>query len=666
MKWHRVARLNLARVFFIVLAGVLSLAASAQSAQRLAIEEFFKPAQLEGARINPAATHVAFARMINGRYNLVAMELATRKLTNVAGYDKADIVEFHWINDKRLLYRISDLSQAVGDNETHGWYAAELDGSRPFTLSEGLVSTGGTVGSNRGMPTRSNFYGPVRSGEKDDILVVEFATRPFRTTLWRINSRDGRRVAIDSGGLTNVTDWALDSKDVARAVVTTNKNVSSVYVRKSAADPWRKVSEFTNTEKPSFVPIYIDVKDNLYGLAYGKEDTTGIYILDWNTGAPAEKALVRVKDFDVGTDRAFLNGGLLFSPQGEFIGVRYHAAQRATHWTDEKWRSRQEMVDAVLPGRSNLLSGRDPDGILLVRSVSDASPERFYLLDASAKKLTQLASSRPWIDEKTQARSDLIRYKARDGLTIPALLTLPRGKEPKNLPLIVYSHGGPWVRGIDWEWNAERQFMASRGYAVVEPDFRASLGHGWNLHRAGWKQWGLSMQDDLADAVQDLVSRGIVDRNRVCIAGASYGGYATVMGLIKHPDVYKCGVSWVGVTDMEMLLTVGWSDTAGSAEARLAFETLAGDPSKDGQYMRANSAIAQAARLKQPLIIAYGLADVRVPYDHGQKLRDALKPHNKDVQYIEYAGEGHGWQLLNTHVDFWTRAEKLFESTIGK
>jgi len=260
----------------------------------------------------------------------------------------------------------------------------------------------------------------------------------------------------------------------------------------------------------------------------------------------------------------------------------------------------------------------------------------------------------------------VIRYKARDGLTIPALLTLPRGLDPKNLPLVVFPHGGPWVRGIDWEWNAERQFLASRGYAVLEPDFRGSTGHGWKLFRSGWKQWGMAMQDDLADGALDLASRGIVDKNRVCITGASYGGYATVMGLIRHPEIFKCGISWVGVTDMELLHTVGWSDTADSPEARLSFEVLGGDPAKDRDMMRANSAIHQAAKLKQPLILAYGLADVRVPYDHGQKLRDALKGHNKNVDYIEYAGEGHGWNRLETHVDFWTRAEKLLGETIGR
>lgn len=250
-------------------------------------------------------------------------------------------------------------------------------------------------------------------------------------------------------------------------------------------------------------------------------------------------------------------------------------------------------------------------------------------------------------------------------MSIPALLTLPRGVDAKKLPLVVLAHGGPYVRGVDWEWNRERQFIASRGYAVLEPDFRGSEGHGWKLFSGGFKQWGLAMQDDLADGVAELVKRGIVDKDKVCIAGASYGGYAVVMGLIRHPEVYRCGVSWVGVTDIDLMYSVGWSDTADSDWARYGMPKRVGDPEKDRAQLDATSALRQAGRLKLPLLMAYGLEDVRVPYEHGRRLRDALKPHNPNVEYLEYGGEGHGWRLPPTNIDFWTRVEKFLARHIG-
>jgi dipeptidyl aminopeptidase/acylaminoacyl peptidase len=662
MIWSRIARRSLLTLVAAGVSGWLGLSAPAiaqtPTGTKVPMESFFKKAQFLGAALNPAGTHLAYIREVNGRYNLVAMDVATRKLTSVAGYDRADVVSFNWINDARLMYSITDAKVAPGDVDVSGTYAVDLDGGKPYPLSAGLVSYGLNTG-NRGIPARADFYARSRSGDRDDIIVVQYASSPFRTTLMRVNTRSGLRKPIEPGGLTNVIRWALDANDVPRAALSMNDDRVTAYVRDSESTPWRKVAEFSQFENEGFAPLRVDKAGNLFVAAAQGKDTSAIYRFDWAKGAPEAQPIASVKDFDIAS-------GLMFDgDEDALIGVRYEAAQEGTHWIHPAWKAHQEAVDAALPGRVNTLSGK-AENVILVRTESDTSPARYFLFDTKAKKLSLLGVTRPWIDEKTQSKSDVIRYAARDGMTIPALLTLPRGVEPKNLPLVLLAHGGPYVRGIDWGWARDRQFLASRGYAVLEPDFRGSMGHGWKLFRAGWKQWGLGMQDDLADGVADLVKRGVVDKNRVCIAGASYGGYATVMGLIQHPDVYRCGISWVGVTDIELLYTVGWSDGNNSPEARLGLEVLVGDPKKDKAQLTATSAIAQAARLKAPLILAYGLVDVRVPYDHGRQLRDALKPHNPQLDYVEYAGEGHGWRQLETNIDFWTRAEKLLTNTIGK
>lgn len=622
------------------------------------MEGFFRFPQFLRAALNPSGSQLAYVREVNGRFNLVSMDIATRKLTPVADYGTADVIEFRWVNDKRLIYRTSDERVGTGDNEVFGWYAVDVDGNRVYTLSEGLVSRGGTVGANRGLPARAEFYARVRSGDPDDFIAVQYAESPLRSTLMRINSRNGVRRAVDPGGLSNVIDWALDANDTARAAVTREKDKLAVFIRESDTSAWRNVGEFSQFENAGFTPIRFDKSGILYVSARQGNDTESIYRFDWAKGAPEAQPLFSVKGFDIGK-------GLRFGEDDRLIGVQYEADQEGTYWADPAWKALQATIDSALPGRVNQLTG-NPDGAILVRTYSDTSPARYYLFDSKAKKLSLLGASRPWIDEKLQSRSDVIRYTARDGLVIPALLTLPHGVEPKNLPLVLLAHGGPNVRGISWGWSRERQFLASRGYAVLEPDFRGSLGHGWKLFRQGWRQWGLTMQDDLADGVRDLVAHGIVDKDRVCIAGASYGGYATVMGLIRHPDVYKCGVSWVGVTDIDLLFSIGWGDLGNSPEQRLGMSVLIADRERDREQVRETSAVVQAARLKAPLILAYGLSDVRVPYEHGQKLRDAVRPLNRNVEYIEYPSEGHGWHLLKTNLDFWTRAEKLLDSTIGK
>lgn len=660
---------HLAAALWCALCLLPSASAQAPSAP-VPIENFYKLPQFYGAGLNPAATHLAYIREVNGRWNLVVMEVSSRQLKNVAGYDNADVVGFAWLDNQRLIYQVADIRIGIGDSDKYAVFAIDRDGSKPYTLNEGFIGqSSGIVGRSRGLPPRANFVSRVRSGESSDFFAIEYAESPFRSTLMRINSRNGARSAVDAGGLTNVVAWALDKNDVARAVVTQEKDRGTTWVRTSADAPWKKIGDYGIFTGEGILPVRFDSAGTLYVAArLGGRDTIAIHRFDWDKGVVEPEPIVSVKDFDIEPDpfRPAIGPGLLFSEEGDrLIGVRYHAETRGAHWLVPQWRELQEMVDKALPGRVNILHG-DPQTHVVVRSSSDASPPRFFLLDAKARKLSLLGASMPWIDEKTQARSDFIRYKARDGMNIPALLTLPRGAEGRKMPLVVLVHGGPYVRGIDWEWERDRQFIASRGYAVLEPDFRGSKGHGWKLFSGGFKQWGLAMQDDVADGVKALIDRGIVDKDRVCIAGASYGGYATVMGLIRHPELYKCGVNWVGVTDIDLMYTVGWSDTADSEWARYGMPALVGDREKDRAQLDATSAIKQAARLKAPLLMAYGIEDVRVPYDHGRQLRSALQPHNRDVEYIEYAGEGHGWRLLKTNVDFWTRVEKFLARHIGR
>jgi dipeptidyl aminopeptidase/acylaminoacyl peptidase len=265
-------------------------------------------------------------------------------------------------------------------------------------------------------------------------------------------------------------------------------------------------------------------------------------------------------------------------------------------------------------------------------------------------------------------RQQFIRYKARDGLEIPALLTLPPGDKRSGLPLVVLVHGGPYVRGSTWGWNPQSQFLASRGYAVLEPEYRGSTGFGVKHFKAGWKQWGLAMQNDIADGTRWAIAKGIVDPKRICIAGASYGGYATLMGLVNDPDLYKCGVDWVGVTDINLLYNGSWNFASDmSAEwKKYGMPDMVGDQVKDAAQLKATSPLEQAARITQPVLMAYGGVDVRVPIYHGKKFYDAVTRTNKNVEWIEYPEEAHGWRLPKNSIDFWTRVEAFLDKNIGK
>jgi dipeptidyl aminopeptidase/acylaminoacyl peptidase len=213
-----------------------------------------------------------------------------------------------------------------------------------------------------------------------------------------------------------------------------------------------------------------------------------------------------------------------------------------------------------------------------------------------------------------------------------------------------------------WRWEAMRQFLASRGYVVIEPEFRGSTGYGSAHYRAGFKQWGQAMQDDVADALLWAQKDGWAS-DRACIAGASYGGYSTLMGLVRHPELYRCGAAWVAVTDPFLFLEGSWrveDDISGGAR-RYALKDMVGDPKADEAMLKANSPVEQAARITAPLLLAFGEEDLRVPLAHGRRLRSALERAGRPPEvWVTYPEEGHGWRKLENEIDFAQRLERFF------
>jgi dipeptidyl aminopeptidase/acylaminoacyl peptidase len=387
-------------------------------------------------------------------------------------------------------------------------------------------------------------------------------------------------------------------------------------------------------------------------------ENAAIYGCDTKTSAIESTPVFAVKGFD-------LTGGLRFSSDGRLVGIDYDAERATTYWIDEKLSKIQAQLDQALPDHVNSLQvPLAPDGSpILVSSYSDRDPGRFLLFSPQGNKLEQIAQARPWMPAERMQPTRFMRYPARDGLSIPAQLTLPSGQGP--FPLVVLHYGGPWVRPIEWRWDPHVQFLVSRGYAVFMPAPRASTGFGVKLFKAGWKQWGLGMQDDVTDGVQQLIKDGIADPKRICIAGASYGGYLTMMGLAKEPGLFRCGINWVGVTDPSFMFSVTWTDFNRADAARFTLPMLIGDPEKDAEQFKRTSPVVRAAEIKQPVLMAYGGLDQRVPIINGEKMRAALAPHNKKVEWVVYPDEGHGWLKVANNVDFWTRVEKFLAENMG-
>jgi dipeptidyl aminopeptidase/acylaminoacyl peptidase len=293
---------------------------------------------------------------------------------------------------------------------------------------------------------------------------------------------------------------------------------------------------------------------------------------------------------------------------------------------------------------------------LLIWAGGASDPGTFYLFDQAARRLERLTQPFETLAEVRLAPVKPVGYSARDGLAIPAYLTLPNGKAERGLPLVVLAHGGPFVRD-SWNYDPYVQFLASRGYAVLQPNFRGSTGYGRRFVEQGYGQWGRKMQDDVDDGVDWLVEQGIVDPKRVCIMGASYGGYVALWGAIRNPEKYRCAVSLAGVTDLPGMLKHDRRMFAAPRYFKQWEQRVRGEKETD---LKALSPLAQAARLYVPVLIAHGERDTNVPAKQALDLIAALgrrtgKP--SEVMPIFYKDEGHGLDEPANVTDFLTRLE---------
>jgi dipeptidyl aminopeptidase/acylaminoacyl peptidase len=662
-------RLDSALALLLVAVAPLHAAPASSALTPPPIERFFINSQMADASLSPDARYLAAISGASGRRDyLIVIDLEKRTARTVAGYQDADIRRFEWVNNGRLLFDLTDHQLAPGGQlMAAGLYAVDRDGGNLRQLAgrrgEPPMSIGSHI-AHKILPWHTFMLGQRGAQNADHVYVesVEWLEggEVRNVNLLRLNTTTAATQTVLRPA--RVQDWMLDHKGEPRLALSSEQGVTTIHYLDPANGRWRVLSTFNSYQggKDAFAPLGFGSDGTLYATAYGKSDTTALVTIDLATGKPNPEPLVVTPGYD-------FTGSLVRSGE-KVVGVQVHTDADSIAWFNPAMAEAQKKLDAALPGTVNLMSfpAQNQSEWALVKSFSDVRPLSYVLYNLRTGALDPVGEAYPGLDPQRMSQQDPVRYKARDGMEIPALLTLPRGGA-KNAPLVVLVHGGPYVRGNRWGWKADTQFLASRGYAVLEPDFRGSTGYGDKHFRAGWKQWGLAMQNDIADGARWAVAQGYADPKRICIAGASYGGYAVLMGLANDPDLYKCGVSWAGVTDINLLYDGHWSFTSDlSAQwKQYGMPDLIGDKVKDAAQLKATSPIEQAARIKAPLLLAYGGVDQRVPMYHGRKFLDAVKPHNKQVEWIDYPNEGHGWRLPQNRIDFWSRVEKFLDKNIG-
>ena len=662
------------------LAAALAVAASMAGTARAAegpattpasvpTQVFFSFDNLSHPIISPDGSALALlVRNKAGRRQLAIIETTDlSKVTIAASYNDADVASVHWVNDKRLVYQIFHENESNFDQTGSGLYAVDRNGEGMRTLirpSWKREMQTGKLATDRALDPDTVFSRTLSDGS-DDVIVDRYtyshSTGELQGTIpERLNTHNLSVRGLAEGNLPGFTyEWFVSDTGALLGAISSTQGNSTVLAH--VGNDWKEINHFPSyaASPESFDFTTVGADGVVYiTKSYGPDSSAALFTLDLATGKPKGEPLVRLKGFD-------FNGSLVGDQaHHRVLGVHYDADADGTAWFDPVMAALQKEIDAKLPGLVNRIDAASCGcaNRVLVTSQSDHQPELYFLYDRKASLLIPIGNSRPDIAPRLMADTDFYRIKARDGQDIPLYVTKPKGKGP--FPTVILVHGGPFLRGWNWEWDGESQFLAARGYLVIKPEFRGSRGYGADLFTSGFKQWGLKMQDDIADATRWGAEKGLEDPKRTCIAGASYGGYATLMGLVRYADLYQCGVAWAAVSDIALMKESNWSDMSNEWRS-YGIPVMVGDSVKDAIQLQQTSPLQQVSHITRPLLLAHGGGDRRVPLEHATRLRSALEANHAPLTWIEYREEGHGWYLPANNVDFYDRMAKFLDANIG-
>jgi dienelactone hydrolase len=620
------------------------------------VETFFKPAELTNARLSPSGRYLAALRGgVAERVGFIIIDLEGDEGSHfVSASPRDDVSWFTWVTDDWLVFGVHDPNYRGYGGRGGGLMSMSRDGKRSRQLVARTWYKGMEMSRQRILSPDHHFLG-LGAPDSLEVMVSEShydANYEYEyATLHALNVVNGQLRSVDTP---KADYWVIDANGVPRALSRTTKGTTTVSWFDPDANKWVERYTAPQHELP-WVPLAVRDPRRLLVRASDGRGYSQLWEYDAAQNKLAEKPMLTTPGFSGSINPIYAR------QSDKLLGVSVLVDARTTSWFDPSLDALQAKVDAKLPGRVNIVSCSPCFNMkrVLVHSYTDTDPGMTLLYMPQTDQWQLVGKERPDVPVERMAHMELHRPKARDGEDLPVWITrapnLPAGQPA---PAVILVHGGPWVRGTSWAWHGEAQFLASRGYLVIEPEFRGSTGYGVDHMHKGFKQWGLTMQDDVTDAVKFAVDKGWVDAKRVCIMGASYGGYATLMGLAKDPDLYRCGVALAAVSDQRYMFDFHWNDFSDEVRS-YSLPELLGDRQKDEARFIATSPVEQAARIKAPLLLAHGGEDRRVPIQNGERMRDALVKNGKQVEWVVYSHAYHGFPLLEDELDFYSRVERF-------
>lgn len=618
----------------ILLIGIVALGSCKNenketTAPPIAMQDFFKNGIKSSFQISPDGKYYSYRADYKGKMNIFVQKVGDTTALRVTNDTLRSIRIYFWKGDQ-IVYQ-----QDVGGDENFQIFSVKPDGSDTKALTPFPGYRSEIIDALRFIP-----------GKDKELIVI-------------INKRDKQyfdpySLNIETGDLKllyenkeNYDSWYTDNNGVIRlATKTDGVNVTYLY-RNSEKD---KFSELLTTSfKETFYPQSFDAGNQMmYVLSNIGRDKVALVKYDPITKKETEE-LYSNPDYDLG-------GAFYDRKKKDLVSVWWDADKEQKHFFNKEWGEMQATVEKQLPGYIADFSSYNDDQTKFVAYItSDKLPVKYYLFDKQSNDLKEVANPYPWLNEKDLAEMKPISFKSRDSLTIHGYLTVPKGLDAKNLPVVVNPHGGPWARDT-WGFNPEVQFLANRGYAVFQLNFRGSTGYGRKFWESSFKQWGKKMQDDVTDGVEWLKKQGIADSTRIAIYGGSYGGYTTLAGVTFTPDLYAAAVDYVGVSNLFTFMNTippYWKPYLEQ------FYEMVGNPKTDSLLLASASPALHADKIKTPLFIAQGANDPRVNKAESDQIVEALKKRGVNVEYMVKDNEGHGFLNQDNRFDFYGAMEKF-------
>ena len=592
--------------------------------------------------LSPDGNRIAARTLIDGKPYILLVDVAGAKFEprRIALANEYELEWFRWAGNDRLILSI-------------GWPDTFLGQEVRVTRLIALDVVSGKL----------SFIGLKGEGiDGDNVIHIDpegkFLLLSTQKSIWEYPSVFRVDLATDKVERVvkpqeRVWDWYADRAGVVRAGVGSAGTKWWVYYRADAtADFERTIRRDARADDDSDVESFVPIagSDQGYAVATSPSGRFALYRYDFKADRLGETVyenpVVDIDDYDIADD-------------GRIVAVRYTDDRPEIVWLDPELKTLHARIDKTLPGAINRVVSMSRDRTrMLVWSGSAEDPGRYFLYDRTARRMDLVGVSYAALHGKRLAAMEPVRYKARDGLEIRAYLTLPPGRDPKGLPLVMMPHGGPFARDA-WGYDAWVQFLATRGYAVLQPNFRGSTGFGRDFVKRGTGGWGRGMQDDIDDGVAWLAARGTIDPKRVCIMGASFGGYAAMWAAARNPEIYRCAISFAGVSDVASMLRYDRKLFAAPRYFRDWREQVKGD---GDVTLDAISPLRAVDRMTVPILIAHGSKDGRVPLYQSRRLHEALLAAGRPHDYVVYEGEGHGFDKAENATDFLTRVGRFLDA----